>query len=56
MKVSKSKANYRSGGTKNHRCHVCVHIQLHGDNTATCSKVIGPVKRNDVCDYFEKKE
>jgi hypothetical protein len=54
-KISKKEAHYRKGGTKNHRCHDCAHIQLNGELMATCTKVTGPVKRNDVCDYFEKK-
>lgn len=36
-------------------CHRCEHIELHGEQMATCELVGGTVDRDHVCDLFEPK-
>ena len=55
MKQTKQEANYRVASAPHRNCHLCVHIQLHGDKLATCALVNGTVDRDHVCDLFRAK-
>lgn len=54
-KRTKAEVHYRLASASTRRCHVCEHIELHGEAPATCELVQGPVERDYVCDLFEAK-
>lgn len=54
-KRQKKDVGYRLADHAGRNCHLCRHIQLHGDDPATCALVAGTVDRDHVCNLFKAK-
>lgn len=50
-KTTNAAAHYRAG-SRNRRCSLCMMFRP----PTGCTAIVGPVSKDGVCDYFERKD